>query len=112
MRATVTLGPQSTLAAVTCALCGSVCGTRAVSKPDHRRRSAIVDCPTCTASYRLDLQVITLNKGTLPKGKPTPAAKCGTNSGYVRHMQQKEVPCAACKRAHAAYQQTYRKGAT
>jgi FtsZ-binding cell division protein ZapB len=35
--------------------------------------------------------------------------KCGTNSGYVRHLRQQEQPCPACKTARAMYQRDYRR---
>lgn len=36
------------------------------------------------------------------------AAKCGTPSGYSRHLKQGEPRCDACKAAWAEYQRAYR----
>lgn len=31
------------------------------------------------------------------------AARCGTESGYKRHLRTREAPCDLCRAAHAAY---------
>ena len=28
---------------------------------------------------------------------------CGTNAGYTKHRRSNQVPCQACREAHAAY---------
>lgn len=33
---------------------------------------------------------------------------CGTNSGYARHLRQKEAPCRPCLDARGNYQREYR----
>lgn len=38
-------------------------------------------------------------------GAVTPA-RCGTDSGYLRHKRHKEPPCPACKTAHADAQRS------
>lgn len=32
---------------------------------------------------------------------PRPPAKCGTDSGYTKHLRNKQEPCAECREAHA-----------
>ena len=34
-------------------------------------------------------------------------AKCGTDSGYRRHRNRKETPCADCREAHAVAARVY-----
>ena len=54
------------------------------------------------------LRVTAQSNGTsceLVMGRP--AAACGTNGGYQRHLRAGESACDECKRAAAAYQRTY-----
>lgn len=32
---------------------------------------------------------------------PRPPAKCGTDSGYTKHLRNKQEPCGECREAHA-----------
>lgn len=45
--------------------------------------------------------------GRGPGRKPKPG--CGTYSAYVRHHQQGEAPCGACREAHREYHREYRR---
>jgi WhiB family redox-sensing transcriptional regulator len=55
-----------------------------------------------------------LEKRAARRRKPAP--ECGTYSGYKRHLLDKQVPCAACRRANADYRFAWltkqRKGET
>lgn len=47
------------------------------------------------------------------KGRPrkfSTANPHGTNSGYVTHIVAGEPACDACKKGHAEYMQSWRKG--
>ena len=37
------------------------------------------------------------------------AARCGTTSGYSRHLRLGESVCAACRAAYAVYERDYRR---
>lgn len=62
-----------------------------------------------------------LRKENLPRRRQTPMNNgmrfyapgrefmpCGTVSAYVRHLRYKEIPCRACKQAHAENAAMYR----
>lgn len=37
------------------------------------------------------------------------AVRCGTNAGYVTHIQKRESPCEPCGDAHHEYQLAYQR---
>jgi hypothetical protein len=45
-----------------------------------------------------------------PPVTPAPVVLCGTNPGYRRHRRRGEWPCSPCRKAHAAYQLSLKRG--
>jgi len=48
-------------------------------------------------------------KGKIRDVTPLTTAKCGTESGYTRHLQLGTPTCRPCKDGHAAYQRARRR---
>lgn len=42
---------------------------------------------------------------------PRPPAKCGTRTGYRKHLREKTPPCEECKKANSEYKTTNKKAA-
>lgn len=109
MNGAIILRESSNDYAMCCPTCGTMTQQRATSARDKRRRMAVLECATCGAAWTLETVLRVTRPGRAQDRKPAqPAAKCGTASGYVRHVQRREPPCPECRKANAAYQRQRR----
>ena len=65
----------------------------------HRYRGEPV-CLKCKA-VKKDINARRRSGRPLPKVPVTSRIKCGTNSGYQKHMRDRTPPCDPCLEAHA-----------
>lgn len=82
------------------------CGLRRIVKPERPGSGMCRDCTTTEPGWPL----VTIT-ATPRMGRPL-SAKCGTNSGYYRHLRStKNLACDECLQAHADYKRRRGKAA-
>ena len=92
---------------VTCPRCGSALEPVNIGRPiAGTETKAIVRCTSCRpeiAEWLVAVRMAPVNlvmRITAPS--PVTEARCGTESGYTRHVRTGTRPCDACKEAHAS----------